>query len=33
VGWKDTMHLGEALKKELVELYELEDGLEDLDDL
>jgi len=31
--WQDTTHLGEALKKEMVELFEVEDGLEDLDDL
>lgn len=31
--WNDTKCLGEALKVELIELYSLEDGLEDLDDL
>lgn len=31
--WKDTKYLGEALKVELIELYSLEDGLEELDDL
>ena len=31
--WKDTRYLGEALKEEMMELYQVEDGLEDLDDL
>ena len=31
--WNDTKYLGEALKVELIELYSLEDGLEELDDL
>ena len=31
--WKDTKYLGEALKKEMVDIFHLEDGLEDLDGL
>ena len=31
--WKETKYLGEALKKELVEMYKVEDGLDDLDEL
>jgi len=31
--WDDTKHLGEALKKEMVDLFHIHDGLEDLDDL
>jgi len=32
-SWKETKYLGEALKKELVEMYKVEDGLDDLDEL
>lgn len=31
--WKDTMYLGEALKREMLELYKVEQGLDDLDDI
>lgn len=32
-NWKDTRYLGEALKKELVDLFLLDEGLNDLDSL
>ena len=31
--WKDTISLGEALKAEMIELFQLEDGLEELDNI
>lgn len=33
VEWKDTKHLGEALKTEMIDLYKIEKGLEDLDEI
>ncbi len=32
-SWDDTKYLGESLKKEMVDIFLLEDGLEELDDL
>ncbi len=31
--WTDTKYLGESLKKEMVDMFKVDDGLEDLDDL
>mmetsp|Transcript_9541 Transcript_9541/g.14041 ORF Transcript_9541/g.14041 Transcript_9541/m.14041 type:complete len:191 (-) Transcript_9541:45-617(-) len=31
--WTDTKHLGEALKREMIDIFHLDDGLDDLDDL
>lgn len=31
--WKDTKYLGEALKSEMIELYKVEEGLEELDEI
>lgn len=33
VLWTDTISLGEALKKEMIDLFQSEDGLEELDEL
>lgn len=33
VSWTETVSLGEALKKEMIDLFQSEDGLEELDEL
>ncbi len=31
--WNDTISLGEALKTEMIQLFQIDDGLDELDDL